>query len=382
MENTLAASDAATASTEQIGPYRLLHEIARSPKSTVYAAEDLHSRRQLAVKVLQHSEHRIKEARTLTHVNHEHLVQLHEVIENEGKDYLVMELLKGETLQTRLSREHRLPLREAMRIARETAAGLAFAHALGLVHRDVCPANIWLEPSGRTRLLGLGSAAEQDDDSLLGRLGESGTPGYLSPEQAAGEPITPVSDLFGLGSVLYQMATGERPFRGENPQALTRAIVFEHPKSARDIHPEISEPLDELISRLLAKLPAARPASAQEVDHRLMEWLDPTAPKPALLPSRLPEPFVYPASKRILESLNAAKNEMSDSTQPNVNEKTASIPAPAPAAPQKRKSWLPDVIAAIILLAAGTALFFWWRASKEMRQPEPPAKAELSTEAK
>ena len=183
-------------------------------------------------------------------LEHENIVPILDAGEADGECFLVMELLKGESLHDRLKREHRLPLKESLRIAREIAAGLIFVHAHGLCHRDVCPMNVWLEPSGRARLRGFGESCSTEADPLLSRLDGVGTAGYLSPEQAAGEAIAPASDLFSLGCVLYQMLTGERPFRGENSAALFRAVVFEYPTSVRQINPEIPEALDDLVVRL------------------------------------------------------------------------------------------------------------------------------------
>jgi eukaryotic-like serine/threonine-protein kinase len=351
-----------TSASELIGDYRLMEEIAAG----LFMAESRHSRKPATVKLLGRIDRFAEVARKLTQLQHEHLVSIQDAGEENGECYLVMERLKGETLLARLKREHRLLLKEALRIGRETASGLAFGHAHGLLHRDICPENIWLEPSGRVRLLGLG--ATQDDGTLLGRLDGPGTPGYLSPEQAAGEATTPASDLFGLGCVLFRMLTGEQPFVGDQPQALIRAVVFDHPKSAREINPEISEALDELIARLLSKLPADRPVSAQEVEQRLMDWIDPLAPKPVLLPPKLPEAIVYPASKRILEELSAAKSMPPMPSEPN-------RPLPAqrrlafPLASLGRfKRWLPDLIAAVLLLAGAVSLYLWWRASNEPPQ--------------
>jgi eukaryotic-like serine/threonine-protein kinase len=344
--------------TTLIGEYRLMRELGGGSTGTVYLAEGPRSHRQLALKVLGRCERFLDEVRSMSRLEHEHIVPILDAGEEEGQCFLVMELLNGETLLARLKREHRLPVRDGARIGHEIAAGLAFAHAHGVIHRDVCPSNVWLEPTGRVRLLGFGSAPTSADDSLLERLGGPGTPGYLSPEQAAGEPVTPASDLFGLGCVLHQMMTGEQPFRGSDRQALVRAVVFDQPVSVREINPEIPETIADMISQLLSKLPTQRPGSAQEIDHRLREWLDPNAPKPAPLPSRLPEPVVYPASKRILDSLSAFRNAADPLPLPGWAQAIDARPA------NKKRGWTADIVAALLLLAGAAALYLWWKASK------------------
>jgi serine/threonine protein kinase len=357
------------AKREQIGGYRLLEMLRSSANGGVFLAESPDSRRSVVLKLVGRGERFDQQLRVYTRLDHPHLVTIVEAGQEHGECFLVMDRLKGETLQARLKREHRLPLKEAMRVGRETASGLGFAHAQGLVHRKICPDNIWLEPSGRVRLLGLGPA--QDDDTLLGRLDGRGTPGYLSPEQAAGETTTAASDLFSLGCVLYRMTTGEEPFGGESHSAI-RAVVFAHPKPAREINPEIPGPLDELIARLLAKLPSGRPASAQEVEQLLMEWIDPTAPAPLADPRLrvgLTAPIVYPASKRILEALKSARNLPPDGGLPDRSPQAQPVAATAPARGLRR--WLPDLIAAALLLAGAIGLYLWWRASNDT--PKVPA---------
>lgn len=350
-----------------IGKYRLLHELEIGRAGGAYIAEDASTRRRVVVRLLpgMPAADFTDEAKRLMRLEHDHIATLIDFGQTADGGYLVTDLLKGEVLNDRLKREHRLPLKEALRIAREIAAGLAFVHSHGIIHRDISPANIWLEPSGRVRLLGLG--ASRPAQSLLNRLDESGTPGYLSPEQASGEEVTAASDLFSLGCLLYQMSTGEKPFRGEQSTALARAVIFEHPAAARQVNPDIPEPLDELISRLLAKMPSERPTSAEEVEERLREWLDPvvtrTRPRPIV------ESLSIPASRRILETIE------------NLKAPERPIPFAVPidgiVLPEQlrpKRNWFGDVLAAILLVAGGIGLYLWWKASNERpAMQQPPA---------
>lgn len=346
----------------QVGKYRLLKELGN--RGSVYEAEDGDSGRRVAVKMLPRGDGPAGDAERLTGLRHDHLVSVLEAGEWEGRAFVVMEILDGEPLRDRLKREHSLPWKETARLAREAAGGLAALHARGVIHRDVCPANLWLEPTGRLKLLGLGGQAPGDDQALLDRLAGPGTPGYLSPEQASGEPLTPASDLFGLGCILYQMATGEPPFRGENSAALVRAVVFSDPAPAREINPDVPAELNDLVMRLLSKLPGGRPASAREVEEQLSKWAEPaprfTSPTP-------PSPMVYPASKRILETIGATRSL----PEPAAESAPKGIVIISPEPPRKRR-WLPDLVAALLLAAAATGLYFWWQTSKE---PAPPAAA-------
>jgi hypothetical protein len=202
--------------------------------------------------------------------------------------YLAMPLLRGETLDARLCREGKLPTAEVLRIGREAALGLAAAHARGLVHRDIKPANIWLEAEtrrvkvldfGLARACGAGPEAPTGVPPTSGTrpaaqaLTEAGslmgTPAFMSPEQAAGQPADHRSDLFSLGCVLYLMATGELPFKGADTLATLLAVGELEPTPVRQLNPGLPVPLAELIAQLLAKEPSGRPTSAQAVAEAL-----------------------------------------------------------------------------------------------------------------
>ena len=178
-----------------------------------------------------------------------------------------MPLLKGESLAARLKRNGKLPGAEIARIGRDVAAGLAAAHATGVVHRDIKPANVWLDAdTGRARVLDFGlacfgSGAEaQTNDWVL-----EGTPGYMAPEQIGGRPATPRSDLFSLGATLYECATGEKAFGGSSLTAVLKAVGEHHPAPLSTLNPEVPEPVSALVQRLLIKNPTGRPADAREV---------------------------------------------------------------------------------------------------------------------
>ena len=220
------------------------------------------------------------------------MIEIHGVADVEGLPYLVMPYVRGPSLQHRLDQDGPLALVEILRIGMQAAAGLAAAHAQGLVHRDVKPANILLADGvERVKLTDFGLARAADDASLTKTGIIAGTPQYMSPEQARGESVDQRSDLFSLGSVLYAMCTGRAPFRAETSYGVLRRVTDEEPRPIRETNPEIPEWLCQIILRLMSKQPQARFSSAREVAELLEECVahvqQPTAvPLPASLVPR------------------------------------------------------------------------------------------------
>jgi serine/threonine protein kinase len=207
-----------------------------------------------------------REARAAAAVVHEHVVAIHNVESGGVSPFLVMQFVSGESLQARIDRKGPLGLCEVLRIAHQTAAGLTAAHAQGLVHRDVKPANILLEEGvDRALLTDFGLARASDDASLTHTGYMPGTPHYMSCEQAQGESVDHRSDLFSLGSVMYTMCTGRPPFRAETSYGILRRIIDCDPRPIREVNPEIPGWLVSVIAKLHQKDPAARFASAGDL---------------------------------------------------------------------------------------------------------------------
>ncbi|MBA3314127.1 MAG: protein kinase [Planctomycetaceae bacterium] len=207
-----------------------------------------------------------REARAAAAVLHENVVAIHRVAEANGLPYLVMPYLAGESLQKRLDERGALELVEVLRIARQVAAGLAAAHAQGLVHRDIKPANVLLDNGvERVVLTDFGLARAADDASLTRSGVIAGTPQYMSPEQARGEAVDHRSDLFSLGSMMYVMCTGRLPFRAETAYGVLRRISETHPHPLRDLAPEAPLWLCDIVARLHEKNPQDRFDSAADV---------------------------------------------------------------------------------------------------------------------
>jgi serine/threonine protein kinase len=237
-----------------------------------------------------------REAQAAAAVSHDHVVAVHRVSEASGLPFLVMQYIAGESLQNRLDREGPLKAKEIVRIGLQTAKGLAAAHAQGLIHRDVKPANLLLmcrhdldgtdgtdgshqshqsRPSHRivVKITDFGLARMVDDVGLTQHGVVAGTPEYMAPEQARGEAPDHRSDLFSLGSVLYACCTGGPPFRGSSAVGVLRMVSDEEPAPVREQHPRVTNWLAELVTRLMKKNPADRFQSAAEVAALLEGYL-------------------------------------------------------------------------------------------------------------
>ena len=275
----------------QLGGFRVVRELGHGGMGYVFEAEDQRLGRRVAVKVLTPELARqpdavarfLREARSAANVEHENVVPILHVDEQAGAPFIVMPLLRGESLSARISRAGALPVGEIVRIGRDVVAGLAAAHARGLVHRDLKPANVWLdEGTGRARVLDFGLARLSDGaDALTDSQALMGTPPYMAPEQLDGKPATPRSDLFSLGATLYECATGQKAFTGPSITAIIKAVAEHHPPSPTELNPEVPTKLSELILRLLSKNAARRPTDAREVVAALM--LDPEPDRSANL---------------------------------------------------------------------------------------------------
>jgi serine/threonine-protein kinase len=280
----------------KLGPYVVLEEIGRGGMGIVLKAHDTKLHRFVAIKVLSPRlaadatarQRFLREARAVAAVRHEHVVTIHDVDEASGFPYLVMEYVPGMALQERLEHKPSPDLEEILRLGAETAAGLAAAHARGLVHRDIKPANILLEDGRHVKItdFGLARLAEEATaelaepvggiDARLTQVGVvAGSPAYMAPEQARALPLDNRADLFSLGSVLYALCTGQAPFQANTVVAVLHDVAEATPRPIAEINPAIPHWLIAIITRLHAKDPSQRFQSAAEVaellDHHLAE---------------------------------------------------------------------------------------------------------------
>ena len=266
----------------RLNEYDVLDVIGRGGMGLVVRAYDKPLSRYVAIKILSPAlassgaarKRFAREAQAAAAVVHWHVVAIHAVNGSGRLPYLVMSYVPGESLQKRLDRLGPLELRDILRIGMQAARGLSAAHEQGLVHRDVKPANILLERDvDRVLLTDFGLARAVDDASLTLSGVIAGTPQYMSPEQAKGEGIDTRADLFGLGAVLYTMATGRAPFRAETTMGILHRICNADPHPIRDLNPDIPPWLAGIIDRLLAKRPDDRYQSASELADLLGQCL-------------------------------------------------------------------------------------------------------------
>jgi HD-like signal output (HDOD) protein len=259
---------------KRMGQYEIIDMIGKGGMGLVIKAHDVALDRYVALKFLVPSLVRSRkaherfalEARFAAAIRHENVVSIYAVSELGGLPFLVMEYIEGRSLQDYLDTGAEFKVAEIARMAKETALGLAAAHDLRLIHRDIKPANLILgEPGKRVRITDFGLARAMDHDYQISQQGSLiGTPVFMSPEQVDGKPLTPASDLFSLGSVLYTLCTGQHPFAGESFTGLLNAVAMKKARPIRELNPNIPEWLTEMIDGLHAKDPETRlgPASA------------------------------------------------------------------------------------------------------------------------
>ncbi|MEM7478802.1 MAG: protein kinase, partial [Planctomycetota bacterium] len=261
-----------------LGPYEIGEVIGSGGMGIVLKGNDTKLNRVVAVKVLDPvfasnptaRKRFLREAQAAAVVCHQNVVTIYAV--DEGRlPYLVMEFVDGPSLQQRLDSEGFLQLHQILRIGVQIASGLAAAHAQGLVHRDVKPGNILLEKGiERVKLTDFGLARAADDATVTCEGTVVGTPQYMSPEQARGESVDLTSDLFSLGSVLYELATGRAPFRAESILGVMRKITDGIPTPIRELNPDIPDWFCSIVDKLIAKDKRNRFQSANEV-HEILE---------------------------------------------------------------------------------------------------------------
>ncbi|MFL5401191.1 MAG: protein kinase domain-containing protein [Gemmatimonadales bacterium] len=277
------------------GRYRLERELGRGGMATVYLAHDLRHERPVALKVLHPELARalgadrfLREIKSAARLQHPNILSVYDSGEAAGRFWFTMPYVEGESLRDRLRRERQLPVDDAIRIAREAAEALDYAHRHGLVHRDIKPENILLSEGhalvvdfGISRALGAGEPEERLTETGL----VVGTPTYMSPEQATGERMLDGhTDIYSLGVVLYEMLAGEPPYTGPTPQAIAAKRLTQPVSSIRITRPTVSEPVDHAVQRALAPVPADRFATAAEFSRALAQAN--TAPTGSAAPAR------------------------------------------------------------------------------------------------
>src|SRR5918999_1608553 len=272
--------------------YTLLDVLGGGGMARVYLAHDNVLDREVALKVMREYyaddenfvERFRREAKNAAALNHPDIVQVYDQGHTkDGTYYIAMEYVPGGTLKERMAEEGPLDPREAAGIASRVADALAVAHARGIVHRDIKPQNVLLSATGEAKVADFGIARAASSKTITETNLVLGTSAYMSPEQVRGDRVSPASDLYSLGVVLYEMLTGRLPYAADNPLATAMKHLDEPPRRPGEANPAVPEGLDALSAKLLAKDPGDRYASAAELAEdlrRVRDGLPPLAAGP------------------------------------------------------------------------------------------------------
>ena len=380
-------------SPEKIGRYEVIAELGRGAMGVVYKATDPNIGRLVALKTMRIDVHGIEheemsrrfrhEARAAGTLNHPNIVTIYDAHEVDGLFYIAMEYIEGETLQAMMLERKALPTENVIGYTKQICAGLDYAHDKGIIHRDIKPANIMITPHETVKIMDFGIAKTGAGLTSAGRV--LGTPSYMSPEQVRGRPIDGRSDLFGLGVMLYEMVTGEKPFTGESITTIIYKIVNEQPIA--------------VILKSLAKAPERRYQTGAELAKDLDNYKSfqenaaktlggassltapiPTAPIPigTALPSVGTE-AIYSAETVSVTPRTGTKN----------TEIEAKTKAPAPPAQRRaererrstRRRRLPILVVLLLIAAGGLSYRAKHQKQRAAEIPPPPSPPAVSTQA-
>ncbi len=259
----------------RIGKYDLIKEVGRGSAGVVYLSHDAYVGRDVAIKVYHHASSAdtekstlarnmfLSEAQLVGRLRHPNLLPVYDAGLEEGHYYVVTEFVHGaRTLAAYCKPDNLLRLEDALVAIYQCAKALAYAHSQGVIHRDIKPSNIMLTVDNDVRIIDFGIALIQDSQTP-NVDGVAGSPSYMSPEQVQSQPLTPSSDLYSLGAVMYELLSGFRPHRGANLMKLLHQIVYATPISLHELRQGLPQELDQLVMTLLHKQPAARYADGQ-----------------------------------------------------------------------------------------------------------------------
>src|SRR5688572_2945226 len=336
----------------RIGPYEILAPIGSGGMGEVYRAHDSRLNREVALKILSPAlskdpdrrERFEREARAAAALNHPNIVTIHSVEEIDGIPFLTLELVDGQTLGDIIPADG-LPLDRVLTLGIALADGVGAAHQRGITHRDLKPANIMLTSDGRVKVLDFGLAKVKEEEQMAAAAGMPttaltgegrivGTVAYMSPEQAEGKPVDQRSDVFSLGIILYEMASGVRPFAGDTQMSILSAIMKDTPKPITEARAGLPRELSKIVDRCLAK----------DLEDR------------------------YQSAKDLRNGLRALKNELTSGEIVPVTTASGVAPAAPSAQRSSARSRVPALVAGVVLVTAAIAGGVIWS-----RRPSAPA---------
>ncbi len=367
----MAESTPSPGQGERIGAYRIEKLLGRGGMGEVFLARDDRLKRRVAIKRVRHDrtqdpslrQRLLREARAAAGLSHPAIVQVFDLIEDASGDCIVLEYVEGKTLAATLA-SGPLETALAVKLAREIAGGLAAAHGAGIIHRDLKPENVIVTPAGHAKVLDFGLArmrAQATDDMLLTQHGVLlGTFHMMSPEQARGGETDERSDLFSLGTLIYEMLTGLSPFRGSSPLETLNRVTSACPTRADTLRPGVPPHLATLIGRLLAKDPDARPAGAAEVEEEL-EAIGASSGPPS-----------SPSPDSVSDLPTIAGVRLDEISRPRLRSSTAPPSTAGMSVLPRRRYFRETAIVAVLAMLVAASYFLLHRQPQD--EPERPIK--------
>jgi eukaryotic-like serine/threonine-protein kinase len=362
--------------------YQLLEQLGTGGMAYVYRARDVVLDRDVAIKVLRkdysdnaefQNQFRL-EARSAANLSHPNIVTVHDFGFADGLLYIVMEMIPGKDLKQLIRERGRFPIAEGVELMIQACKGIGYAHRAGLVHCDVKPHNMLVSKDGRLKVTDFGIARALASFTPGERTDVVwGSPLYFAPEQAAGETPTPAADVYSLGVVMYETLCGTPPFTASTADELARLHISARPVPIREYIPDIPRALEEIITKVLAKEPAARYRTADQLGRVLQKFGTlPTVTQPPPAPAAQ-TPSVITVSPEIAERLmpqnggtQSAPVMVPESVQYYQPQQYAPPPPPQPAytapafaAPEEEIDWISVGLGLIAVLSVGGLIPFW-----------------------
>ncbi len=365
------------------GKYRVEERIGRGGMGTVYRATDETLHREVALKVLNAELNDPEVARrfraeavTVARLSHPGIATIYELFQHDGQWLMVMEFVRGETLERLVTRTGPLPAHRTAELCMQALAGLAHAHNLGVVHRDLKPANLMINDTGAVKIMDFGIARVSGSEHLTNAGFMMGTPAYMAPEQVLGGEVDQRADLYAMGVVFYRLATGKLPFKGDTAFAMAQSQVNDPPTPVMLARPDLPAWVESLVGRALAKAPGARFQSAAEFHDALARSLAGMPPRVAHDDGSAPTELMATPTRTPLAMPRVSE------TPPRLDAPVPVAAEPTPAAgagrmgPRNRKNWMGGVaavVAAVAVLAVLAIAGRIWLRSGDVTPAAPAA---------